>query len=276
MKKLLLTTCLLLCLFILPSCGKKGFDEDGGTIIIGLECAYAPFNWAETTKTNTNVPVNNQKNLYAEGYDVMIARKIAESLGYELEIEMLSFDGLILALNSGKIDLIIAGMSPTETRKKQINFSESYYESNHVLLLDKNSSYVNAQTFSDLSGAKIMGQKSTIYDDLAKQTKEKNSSVAYQNPLSTVPEIVVAMGAGAVDITILEEPVAKGIIAAHPQYTYISLTESFDISYEDKVVSIGIRKADTDLLNKVNQALAKISNEERLAMMELAVSMQKE
>ena len=97
-----------------------------GVLVVGMECAYAPFNWTETEKTDSNVPISNASNMYADGYDVQIAKLIADDLGYELEIQMIEWDGLVIALKSGTIDLIIAGMSPTEERKESISFTNPF------------------------------------------------------------------------------------------------------------------------------------------------------
>lgn len=274
MKKLYLCLSILVCLVGLTSCKKVKFDPNSKTLRVGLECAYAPFNWAETKKTDSNVPIHGQSNLYAEGYDIQIAKLIAADLGYDLVIEMIDWDGLVPALESGKIDLIIAGMSPTEPRKQRINFTDEYYHSNHVILVKKDGAYQNATTFADLDGAKVMGQDLTLYDDLAKQISEKNTNALYQNPLASVPEIIYAMNAGTVDVTVLEEPVAQGIVASYPQYKYIQLTTPFDVEEEDVKVSIGIRKIDTTLLSQINEALSKISQETRNQLMKTAVENQ--
>lgn len=276
MNKLCLFFTLVLLMLTVTGCKKKEFDVSSGKIVVGLECAYAPFNWTETTQTETNVKINDKIGMYAEGYDVMIAKMIAEQLNCELEIEMIEWNGLVPALTSGKIDLIIAGMSPTEDRKEVINFSNEYYKSNHVLLVKSNNKYSSAKTFADLSGAKVIGQKSTLYDTLAKQITEKNANALYQTPLSSVPEIKIALDSGACDVTVLEEPVAQGIIKADPSYTYIKLDTPFDVAAEDVIVSIGLRKVDETLLNKVNEILASISVETRNNLMEKAVSLQQE
>lgn len=272
MKKITLLLLVFLSLIIITSCSSN--NEVKGTITVGLECNYAPFNWAETTETDSNIPINGKNNLFAEGYDIQMAKRIAKELNYDLKIEMLDWDGLIPALETKKIDLIIAGMSPTAERKEVINFTKEYYRSEHVLLLKKNSPYVNAKTFNDLTNAKVMGQKSTIYDELAKQINEKNQNTIYLTPLDSVSEIVIAIDSTAVDLTVLEKPVAEGIIASHPDYTYISLEEKFDVSEEDLIVSIGVRKTDTDLLNLVNNALDTISVQERNELMSNAVNNQ--
>lgn len=276
MKKLFLFLLLGICCCSLTSCKKAQFNEKEGVITIGLECNYAPFNWAETKPTATNVKVTGASNMYAEGYDVMIAKRIAEQLGYELKIKAIDWNGLVPALTSGDIDLIIAGMSPTAERKKVINFTNEYYRSNHVLLMKKSSVYANAKTFDDLNNAKVIGQKSTSYDELAKQIAEKNSSTIYQNPLNTIPEIIISLTSNASDITVLEEPVARGIVAKYPEFTYIQLESAFDILEENLIVSIGVRKIDEALLAAVNNALANISQEERNNIMQTAIGLQNE
>ena len=257
----------------MTGCGKNintGLAKDG-VLVVGMECAYAPFNWTETAKTDDNVPIKGT-NMYANGYDIQMAKLIAEDMGCELEIHMIEWDGLVVALKSGKIDLIIAGMSPTEERKKSISFTDAYYTSKHVLVMQANSEYVNAKTFADLDDAKIIGQASTVYDKLADQICDKNENAKYQNPLDNVPAIVYAIKSGTVDITVLEEPVAKGVVASNPEFTYITLEEEFELEEADKVVSIGVRKNDTRLLELVNASLAKINTETREQLMEAAVN----
>ena len=118
MKKVLCIICLLVCLTLI-SCGKTNLEGTAkeGVLVVGMECAYAPFNWTESTKTETNVAISNVPGGYVEGYDVQIAKKIAEGLGLTLEIKAYEWDGLIPALKSGQIDLIMAVMSPTAKRK---------------------------------------------------------------------------------------------------------------------------------------------------------------
>lgn len=255
----------------LTSCGSVKFNEKSGKIIIGLECDYAPFNWTEMEKSDTNYPIDNVKGAYAEGYDVQMAKMIADSLGYELVIKKIEWDGLIPALSSGAIDMIIAGMSPTEERKLKIDFSDAYYESTHVLLGLSTSSYLNAKKYTDLSGAKVVGQKNTIYDEIASEICTKNTNCKYLTALESVPLIVTAIKSGVADLTVLEEPVAKGLVAADSNLSYFKLDETFTLSEEDKIVSVGLRKVDKNLKNKINEALGKISSSKRLEMMSEAV-----
>lgn len=273
MRKILLVLVLFFSLCLI-GCSEPTFDEESGVLRVGLECAYAPFNWTETEKTDSNVPISNASNMYADGYDVQIAKLIADDLGYELEIQMIEWDGLVIALKSGTIDLIIAGMSPTEERKESISFTNPYYTSTHVLVMKESSQYASAKTFNDLSGATIIGQANTVYDDLAVQINEKNANAKRATPLESVPLIINAINSDTSNktITVLEEPVAKGIVASQEGYVYIQLEEQFELDEADKVVSIGVRKSDDKLLEKVNESLAKIQEATRQQLMENAVN----
>lgn len=271
MKKLL---GLLLLVFVLVGCAKseKVFDFEKDKLVVGLEAAYAPFNWMEAKKTETNYPLDGM-NAYVDGYDVQMAKRIAEELGLELVIKMISWKGLITSLKSGVIDLIIAGMSPTEERMKSISFTDAYYESEHVVVVLKNGKYKDAKNITDFVGANVIGQKSTIYDDLAGQIAS-NSNANHQVPLDSVPKIITSIKSKVSDVTVVEKPVAISIVNNNPELKYIALEDGFEISESDKVVSIGVRKSDTLLLQKVNEALSKISKEEReqimLSILEIA------
>lgn len=271
MRNILLFILGIISIVILSGCSKEAtFDFEKGQLVVGLEAGYAPFNWMETNKTETNVKLDGM-NAYVEGYDVQIAKIIADDLGLELVIKMIDWDGLIPALKSGMIDVIIAGMSPTEKRLKSISFTEEYYRSEHVVIVKNNSPYANASKFSDFKDAKIMGQKSTIYDVLANQL----ASIAngkYQEPLDNVPAIVYSVKTGVTDVTIVEKPVAISIVSSNPDLIYISLTNKFEVSAEDELVSIGVRKSDNELRQKINESLAKISNEVREQLMEAAIT----
>lgn len=273
MRKILLVLVLFFSMCLI-GCSEPTFDEESGVLRVGLECAYAPFNWTETEKTDSNVPISNASNMYADGYDVQIAKLIADDLGYELEIQMIEWDGLVIALKSGTIDLIIAGMSPTEERKESISFTNPYYTSTHVLVMKEASQYASAKTFNDLSGATIIGQSNTVYDDLAVQINEKNANAKRATPLESVPLIINAINSDTSNktITVLEEPVAKGIVTSQEGYVYIQLEEQFELDEADKVVSIGVRKSDDKLLEKVNESLAKIQEATRQQLMENAVN----
>lgn len=269
MKKILVCLMLLLT-FNLAGCKsnttvKPANEED--LFIVGMECAYAPFNWTENAPTAYNYPIDGT-NLYADGYDVQMAKAIAASLGKVLVIKAIEWDGLIPALEAGQIDAVIAGMSPTEERKISVDFTGSYYTSTHVLVMDKTSSYVNGKTLNDFSGANVVGQKETLYDSLIDQLNGVNHLTA----LDDVPTIITAITSKRADITILEEPVAIGVVQTNPNLTYVKLTEGFNVSEEDVCVSVALKKGQTDLVNQINEILSAVTPNVREKLMLGAIS----
>ena len=112
-------------------------DTSNGVFRIAMECAYAPFNWTQTTDANGAVPIEGQNGMYANGYDVQVAKYIAAELGMALEVYSYAWDSLIPAVQSGAVDAIIAGMSPTAERAKEVDFTDCYYNSNLVVIIKK-------------------------------------------------------------------------------------------------------------------------------------------
>lgn len=262
---------LLFTAVCLAGCG--GNSNSSGSqkekLYVGLECDYAPFNWTDPEKNDYNYQISGTKT-YADGYDVQIAKQIAEELDMELVIKKIEWDGLISSCEEGTIDLIIAGMSPTEERLQSIDFTVSYYESTHVMLVKKDSPYANATKLSDFTGATVIGQTGTIYADLVPQVVAAGATAG--NNLATVPQIVAVILRGDVHATIVEEPVAKGICSQYSELKYIVLTDGFEVADEDKIVSIGVRK-NYELTDQINEVLQNIITESvRANLMEQAIN----
>ncbi|MCK9537102.1 MAG: transporter substrate-binding domain-containing protein [Bacilli bacterium] len=261
---------LVVLVFLLSACRESENNivvirED--QFIVGLECNYAPFNWTENNRSPYNYPINNASGAYADGYDVQIAKAVAASLGKVLVIEKLEWEALIPSLETGKIDAIIAGMSPTEDRKESVNFTDAYYRSTHVILMKKTSKYASANSINDFDGAKIVGQHGTVYDDLIDQMM----GVKHATPLKSVPDILTAILGNKYDATILELPVAVGIVTGNPEFIYQELNPGFTVSEEDVTVSVALRLNDDNLTEKINVILSAITEEVRIKLMEQAV-----
>lgn len=256
----------------LTSCSSTNTNlAQEGVFIVGMECAYQPFNWTEISSTESNVTIENVNGAYAEGYDVQVAKIIAENLDLELQIKAIEWSGLEAALKSNQIDAIIAGMSPTQERKEHIDFSDGYYQSKHVLLVKKDSIYANATSLDDFNGATIIGQIGTLYATLIPQVVE-HGAISGTN-LDTIPEIVNAIIKGSADVTILEEPVAMGIVNQYSELTYVSIENAFEVSEEDITVSIGFRKGFT-YIEQINEILAnKLTLDKRNELMVNAINM---
>ncbi|MFA7101189.1 MAG: transporter substrate-binding domain-containing protein [Bacilli bacterium] len=266
MKKMVLGSLLTLAIGVsIVGCGGQATitsSTQQETFVVGMECGYAPFNWTTLEGNEFTYPIDGTK-MYADGYDIQIAKEVANSLNKKLVIKAIDWDGLIPALTSGQIDAIIAGMSPTEDRKLSIDFTADYYTSTHVIVMEKTSKYVNATSLTDFNGAKVVGQIETLYDSLIDQLV----GATHETPLGDVPTIITNITSGRADCTILEEPVAIGIIKANPDLTYVKLTNSFVVAEEDVVVSIAIAKGHEDLITQINSVLADISSSEREQLM---------
>lgn len=233
------------------------------TLRVGMECDYAPFNWTQATASEYTVPIADGSG-YADGYDVQIARMVAEGLGMELEIVKTEWDGLPMGVQTGELDLIIAGMSPTEQRKITIDFSDNYYSSQLVIVVAADGPFANAETLADFSGAIITAQLNTFHYSVIDQIP----NVSKQMPMNTFPEMIVALRSGVIDGYIAEEPGAVADTTANPELTYVKFAPDagFAASEDDTSIAIGMMKG-SDLLESINAILAGISAETRLQMM---------
>jgi len=197
-KKLAAITVILTAGFFI-SCAAEG-NSDISELKVGMECAYAPFNWTQTDESNGAVSISG--GAYAAGYDVEIAKKIADGLSMKLVIVKTEWDGLLPALTSGKIDAIIAGMSPLPERLESIDFSDSYYTSDLVVVVKKDGPFADAKNLDDLSGARITGQLNTSHYGVIDQIP----GVIKQTAMDDFPTMIVALNSGKIDGYVSERP----------------------------------------------------------------------
>ena len=239
--------------------------KETDTFKVGLECGHPPFNWTQLDDSNGAVPIEGSPE-FAGGYDVEIAKRIAEGLGKELVIVKTEWTGLLPALTSGKIDAIIAGMSPTEERKETIDFSDIYYKSDLVMVVKRGSKYENATSIQDFKGAKITAQLNTFHYTVIDQIEGVNKQPA----MDDFPAMRVALESGTIDGYVTERPEAISAEAANPNFKMVEFTDGFVTSDDDTAIAVGIRKG-SELREKINQILADISEEERTKLMDEAI-----
>ena len=273
MKKLFACLLLLAMVFSLAACGGKTEETDSdmatikasGVLRIGMECDYAPFNWMVTEPTETSEKI--QGGGYADGYDVYFSRMIAEELGVEVEIVKLEWSGLTLALESGTIDLIIAGMSPTEERKQTVDFTNAYYTGKKVIVVRNDSKYLNAKSLEDFSGATLSAQLNSLHYDLIDQVPGAIKGMPYENG----PAKILAVQTGVLDGFIEDIDVAKAVVESNPDLTYVVFDEGKGFVVEESKITnaIGCRKG-SDMVEFINGILDTVSTEEREALMEKA------
>lgn len=266
MKKRLLSVCLALLVCVsLTACGGSSdkTSEEKKEFVVGMECNYAPFNWTATEESETTVPIEGGSG-YADGYDVQIAKMIADELGMELKIKKISWDGLQPALEAGEIDAIIAGMTADEDREKGADFTTPYYESEMVMIARGDDGLAKATKLSDFSGKNIVGQLNTSYDEVIDQIPNVN----HVTPLKDYPAMIYALQKNTVDGITAELPVATGAVEANSDLAIVHFEEGQGFE-ADTSVSIALKEGarDGDLFEKVQAAIDKISEETRQELM---------
>ncbi len=266
----------LLTLGLIAGCSSNtGKQEEPSTIVVGLECNYAPFNWTQASSNETSVEINGGGG-HCDGYDVVIASRIAEAIGKTLVVKKTAWEALEsgVALNSGDIDMIVAGMTDTEQRRTNLDFSEYYYSSDMVLIVRKDSPLANATSLADFSGAKVVAQKGTLHDELVDQIP----NVVHATPLANFPVLYEAVKSKDADAAVSERPVALAAMSANPDLVIVSFAEGsgFDVNAEDVTVSVAVKKGNADLVAAINEALRKITQEERDQIMADAIARQPE
>ncbi|HEO8420323.1 amine acid ABC transporter permease [Mycobacteroides abscessus subsp. abscessus] len=263
---------LVSAMLLLAGCGSSSDSASGSkednTFEVGMEAGYAPFNWTQNDDSNGAVKIKGSSE-YAGGYDVEIAKKVAEGLGKELVIVKTEWDGLVPGLVSGKIDAIIAGMSPTEKRKETIDFSENYYTSNLVMVVKKGSKFENATSIQDFKGAKITAQLNTFHYSVIDQINGVEKKTAMDN----FPAMRVALESGVIDGYVSERPEGVSASTANDKFVMIEFNDGFKTSEEETTTAVGLQKG-SDLTEKINKVLADIPEEERTSMMDNAINNQ--
>lgn len=245
-------------------------EEDENVLVVGLECNYAPFNWTTASDSEEAVGIE-QVNAYCDGYDVTVASYIAAELEMELQIRKIEWDGLIPALLSGEIDVIIAGMSPTPVRAETVSFTNEYFRSEQVLVVSSDSIYASATLLSDFDGASVIAQMSTLQDGLIDQI----NNVDHQTALGDYPSLVASLTSGVSDALVAELPVAESIVSSNEGLTIVRLGENgFIVEDTDVSVSVALRQEETDLLEAINAVLEGISEETRNTWMTEALNRQ--
>ena len=240
---------------------------------VAMECGYAPYNWTQPTSANGAVPIADS-NDYAYGYDVMMAKLIADTLGYDLQIVKLDWDSLVPAVLSGTVDCAIAGQSITQERLQMVDFTSPYYYASIICLVNEGSPYENAQGVSDLAGATCTSQLGTVwYDVCLPQIPNANILPAQES----APAMLVALNSGRVDLVCTDMPTATAATVAYPDMVLLDFSGSdddFQVSQEEINIGISIRKGNTELKDKINAALSKLTVDDYNAMMNEAISVQ--
>ena len=238
-----------------------------------MECGYAPYNWTQSDDSNGAVPIKDSKD-YAYGYDVMMAKKIADELGHDLEIVKLDWDSLVPAVQSGTVDCVIAGQSITSERLEMVDFSDPYYYASIITLVKNDGQYADAKGISDLAGATCTSQLGTIwYDVCLPQIQDANIQPAQES----APAMLVALESGRTDVVVTDMPTGMAAVVAYPDFKLLDFAGSgddYEVSDEEINIGISVQKGNTELLEGINSVLATMTTDDYDAMMNEAISVQ--
>ncbi len=285
-------TCLVLSLVLalsLAACGSGSTASttaaaaaatgvEDGVLTIAMECAYAPYNWMQGDDSNGAVPISNVPGSYANGYDVMIGKKIAEANGWELEVIQADWDSLVPGVQTGIYDAVIAGQSMTAERSEQVDFAGPYFYASIVCVTKKDSPYATAASIADLAGGKCTAQIATIWYD---QCLPQIDGALVQTAAETAPAMLMALETGSVDFICTDMPTAQGAVAAYPNMTILDFSGTDgDFQFSDEVraenvnIGVSVKKGNTELKNMIDSVLSTMTADDMNALMEQAIAIQ--
>ena len=254
---------------------------EDGVLTVGMECAYAPYNWTQLDDSNGAVPIVNNPGSYANGYDVMMAKRICDAYGWELEVMALEWGGLAAGLQSGIIDVAIAGQSMTATRLEEVDMAGPYYYATIVCVTTANSEYADATSIADLAGGLCTAQSGTIwYDTCLPQIPDAQ----IQAPADTAPAMTMALQSGTVDFICTDMPTASAAVAKDDNLVILNFSGTDgDFQFADEAeraenVNIGmsVQKGNTQLLEALNTVISALNEEQFNALMDQAIAVQPE
>lgn len=239
---------LIMLMGVLAACGTsngavKRASTEKNILIMGTSADYAPFEYVKTEKSNNII-----------GFDVDLANAIAKKLGYKIQVKDIDFGGLIQSLKSQQVDLVLAGMTPTPERKKNVDFSDIYFTANYEIISKKTS---GINTLEDLKGKTVGVQLGSIQETKAKEINKK-TAIKIENR-DRIPDIIQELKSGRFDAAIIENTVAKGFLANEKDLTGFEISDQADVAGS----AIAFPK-NSDLTVKFNKELQKMTKDGEL------------
>ena len=253
---------------------------EDGVLTIAMECAYAPYNWTQSDDSNGAVPIANVPGSYANGYDVMIGKKIAEANGWGIEVVACEWGGLTPALDAGTIDVAIAGQSMTAERMAEVAMAGPDYYATIVCVVKAASSLANAASISELSGT-CTSQSGTIwYDSCLPQI----DGADIQAPAADAPAMIMALESGMVDFICTDLPTANGAVAKNPDLVVLNFSGTdgdFQFATEEERaenvnIGVSVKQGNTELQEIMDKYLDAMNEDDFNKMMDDAIAIQPE
>lgn len=261
----------------ISACGNVRVNND--KLVIGLECAYQPFNWERRTSNEFTLPIDGT-NQFADGFDIQIAKFLSQDLNKEVVIKKIEWGSLIPSLNNGEINMILAGMSSTEERRKSIDFTDPYLSSDLAFLMRKNdipvgNSKDNPIDYDDLltlfNNQSLICQMGVVGDDIIEDyfSSKEGFSIRHNDPLTTYPLAALDVASGVSFAMPAELPVVEAMsnIDSRLGVLYVDYSFLSDGDLEGLSVNIGLKKGNDELRTLLNNSLRKLSNERRNQLM---------
>lgn len=246
--------------------------DDENVLRVGMECAYAPFNWTQdsaTTPDGSEAEPIYGSDYYAYGYDVAVAQMLAEELGMDLEIHKVEWSSIGISMDSGEYDCIIAGMGRTAEREMAYSFTEPYYYRDNCIVVKKGGKYEDVTKLSDLAGTGcvVTTQLGTGWVPLLDQIEGAQTGSNYE----TTSECFMAVSNGVADVCIVDVPTAESALLTNDDLKIIQFDESDTFTGDDEMVNVCIatRKDDTALRDKLQEAMDSLGWNDKAKMDEL-------
>lgn len=217
-----------------------------GKLVVGTSADYPPYEFHATVDGNDKIV----------GFDMDIAQEVADDLGVKLEIKDMDFDGLLVALQANKVDMVFAGMTPTEERKENADFSDIYYEATHRFIL-RSGEEASVKSFDDLKGKKIGVQKGSIQEGIAKDNFDESNIKS----LAKVTDLILDLKNNKVDAILVEEGVAKLYCEKNEG---IAVADNFVVKDDNGGAAIAFSKGQTELQTEVNKTIQKLKDEGKI------------
>ena len=274
MRRMLAMALAILMMTALLSGAQAGVPSglEDGVLTVAMECNYAPYNWSQSDDSNGAVPISGS-NEYANGYDVMMAKKLCEANGWKLEIVRLDWDSLVPAVLSGVVDAVIAGQSMTAARAEMVDFAGPYLYASIVCLAKKGTPQAEAKGISELSGY-CTSQLGTIWYSVC-LPQIPNAEI--QPAAESAPAMLMALETGAVDFVCTDIPTAQGALAVYPDMVLLDFSgseDNFVVSEEEINIGISVMKGNAVLKDALDAVLSTMTVDDFNAMMAEATAIQ--
>jgi len=216
-----------------------------GKLVIGTSADYPPYEFHKTIDGKDEIV----------GFDIDIAKEVAKDLGVELEIRDMDFNGLLIAMQAGKVDMVFAGMTPTAERKENTDFTDIYFTANHTFMVKKGDEG-NYSSMEDLKGKRIGVQLGSIQEGIAKDNFEAENIKS----LAKISDLALDLGSGKIDAVLVEAPVGDMFTKANEGLALVD----FRVEDPDGGCAIALKKGSDEAVAEINKTIQRLKEENKI------------